>query len=178
MKTKRLAQLAVLTAAALAMFVIELQIPLPLPTGIKLGLSNIVTVCVLFLFGRREALAVLLVRVLLGAVVAGRLGALPYSLAGGLLSLLVLLPLKPLFSEKQLWIASVIGGLMHNLGQLGAAIAITRTPALAAYLPVLLLGGMAAGLFTGLCAQLVYSRLRGTEWTKRDDEADEKTPQK
>lgn len=158
---RHLAYLALLTATALVMFVIELQIPAPLPVpGVKLGLSNVVTVCVLFLFGRGEALAVLLARVLLGAVVTGRVGALPYSLAGGLLSLLVLLPLKPLFSETQIWIASVIGGLFHNLGQLCVAAAVTRTPALFAYLPVLLLSGMAAGLFTGLCAQLVYGRLR------------------
>ena len=160
-KTRRLVQLAVLTATALGLFVLELQVPLPLPVpGVKLGLSNIVTVCVLFLFGRREALAVQLARILLGAIVTGQLGALPYSLAGGLLSLGVLCLLKPLFSERQLWAASVVGGLLHNLGQLGMAALITRTPGLLAYLPVLLLCGMGAGLLTGLCAQLVLAGLR------------------
>ena len=163
-KTKRLVLLALLTATALGLFVLELQLPAPLPVpGAKLGLSNIVTVCVLFLYGRKEAAAVLVVRVLLGAVITGQLGALPYSLAGGALSLGVLMLLKPLLTDRQLWIAGVIGGFLHNLGQLGMAVLITRTPALFAYLPVLLLTGMGAGLLTGLCAQLIVLRLRKTE---------------
>ena len=43
-------------------------------------------------------------------------------------------------------------------GQLAAAIVISSTPALAVWLPFLLPAGMAAGLFTGLCAQLVLNR--------------------
>ena len=158
---KKLALLALLTALALVMFVIELQIPAPIPVpGVKLGLSNIITLVVLLLFGWKEAWAVLLVRILLGSVITGQLGALPYALAGGILSLLVMCLLKRVVSEKQLWVLSVLGGFFHNLGQLGMAILITRTPGMIAYLPVLLLSGMAAGLFTGLCAQAVLSRLR------------------
>ncbi len=45
MKAKKLTELAMLTTAALAIFVIELQIPNPFPIpGIKLGLANIITV--------------------------------------------------------------------------------------------------------------------------------------
>ena len=50
--------------------------------------------------------------------------------------------------------------MLHNLGQLLAAMAIAATPGLIAYLPVLLLSGMVTGLFTGLAAQAVISRLR------------------
>lgn len=161
MRAKKLAFLALLTAVALVMFVVELQVPAPIPIpGVKLGLSNVVTVCVLYLFSWKEALAVSLVRMVLGAAAAGQLGALPYSLAGGLLSLALMAALKPLLGQRQLWVMSVAGGFFHNLGQLGAAIAITQTPALLVYLPVLLLCGMAAGLATGLCAQPVALRLR------------------
>lgn len=161
MRTKKITQLAVLTAVALVMFVVELQIPLPIPIpGIKLGLSNVITLCVLFLFGGKQALSVLLVRIVLGAVVTGRIGALPYALAGGLLSFFVMLLLRRWVTERQLWVLSVIGGLFHNLGQFIAALFITQTTALAVYLPVLLLGGMLAGLFTGLCAQPVVLRLK------------------
>ncbi|MEE0844389.1 MAG: Gx transporter family protein, partial [Ruminococcus sp.] len=45
MKPKRLAELAVLTAVSLIIFIIELQIPNPFPIpGVKLGLANIITV--------------------------------------------------------------------------------------------------------------------------------------
>ena len=160
MKLKKLLYLSLLTAISLILFVVESQIPAPVPVpGVKLGLGNIIVVAVLFCYGRREALAVLLLKVLLSAVFAGNLGALLYSLTGGLLSWAGMCLLKGLLSPKQLWVASVLGAMLHNLGQLLAALAVTRTPGLLAYLPVLLLSGMITGFFTGVAAQLVVQRL-------------------
>ena len=163
MKTKKLLILALLTGVSLILFLVENQIPAPVPVpGVKLGLGNIIVVCVLFLYGRREALAVLLAKVLLSALLTGSLGALAYSLAGGLLSWGGMSLLRPLLREKQLWVASVLGAMLHNCGQLLAAMLIAATPGLAAYLPVLLLSGMITGFFTGVAAQAVAGRLRGT----------------
>ncbi len=161
MKLKKLIRLALLTAVSLILFLVENQIPAPVPVpGVKLGLGNIIVVCVLFLYGRKEALAVLLVKVVLSAILTGNLGALVYSLAGGLLSLGVMCLLRGLLSDRQLWAGSVVGAMFHNLGQLLAAMAVAVTPGLIAYLPVLLLSGMITGLFTGLAAQAVVARLK------------------
>ena len=161
MKLKRILQLALLTGVSLILFLVENQIPAPIPVpGVKLGLGNIIVVCVLFLYGRREALCVLLVKVLLSAVLTGNLGALAYSLAGGLLSLGVMCLLRGLLTDRQLWIGSVLGAMFHNLGQILTAMLIAETPGLLAYLPVLLLSGMVTGLFTGLAAQAVVNRLK------------------
>ena len=67
-KTKKLALLAALTAVALTIFVAEAQIPpvVPVP-GVKLGLANIVTLVTMALHGRREAGAVLVVRLIPGS---------------------------------------------------------------------------------------------------------------
>ena len=160
-KTKKLLTLALLTAVSLVLFIVENQIPAPVPVpGVKLGLGNVIVVAVLFLYGPREALAVLGAKVFLSALLTGNLGALAYSAAGGLLSWGGMCLLRPLLGEKQLWIASVLGAMLHNLGQLLAAMAIAATPGLLAYLPVLLLSGMLTGLFTGLAAQAVVKRLR------------------
>ncbi len=157
---KRLAYMAVLTAVALTIFVIEAQLPpiVPLP-GIKLGLANIVTVYAVFALGPGPAGMILLARVLLGSLYAGGLTIL-YSLAGGICCWLVMVALRKLVTEKQLWVCSMFGAMAHNLGQMGAALLITRTPAVAAYLPVLLLSGLITGVFTGLCAQLLLARLK------------------
>ena len=87
MKLRRLTRLALLTAVALTIFLVELQIPsvVPIP-GVKLGLSNIITLYCVFAYGPWSALAVLLCRIVLGALCSGRVMALAYSLAGGLLS--------------------------------------------------------------------------------------------
>lgn len=157
---KRLAYMAVLTAVALTIFAIEAQLPpiVPLP-GIKLGLANIVTVYAVFALGPGPAGMILLARVLLGSLYAGGLTIL-YSLAGGICCWLVMVGLRRLVTEKQLWVCSMFGAMAHNLGQMGAALLITRTPAVAAYLPVLLLSGLITGVFTGLCAQFLLARLR------------------
>ena len=102
----------------------------------------------------------LAVKVFLSALLTGNLGALAYSAAGGLLSWGGMCLLRPLLREKQLWVASVLGAMLHNLGQLLAAMVIAATPGLIAYLPVLLLSGMVTGLFTGIAAQAVVKRLR------------------
>lgn len=160
-KIKKLALLSILTAVSLIMFLIEAQIPLPVPLpGIRLGLSNIITTCVLFLFGWKEAALLALVRVVLGSVITGQLGSIAYSLCGAFLSLLGMILLRPILQERQFWVAGIIGGALHNIGQMATAIVISRTPSLLVYLPVLLVCGMLAGLFTGLCAQFLLQRLK------------------
>lgn len=161
MKLKKLTFLAIMTAVSLIMFLLEALVPIPIPLpGVKLGLSNIISVCILFLCGWKEAFAVLLLRVFLGAVITGQLGGIFYSLSGGVLSLLVLCLLRPIMKQPQIWIAGVLGGMLHNVGQIGAAILITQTRAIIVYLPFLLLCGMVTGLFTGLCAQFLHQRLQ------------------
>ena len=160
MNTRRLVRAAVLTAVALTIFIIELQIPSPVPIpGVKLGLANIVTIYAIFLLGPADAAAILLTRIILGSVFSGNLMALAYSLAGGLMCYLIMLLMGQLVTEKQIWVCSVFGAIAHNVGQIGAAIAITRMPSLLAYLPVLMISGIAAGLFTGLAAQFTVNKL-------------------
>ena len=64
--------MALLAAIALTIFMVEAQIPplIPVP-GVKLGLSNIVTVFAVFAMGPKEAASILFVRIFLGAVFAG-----------------------------------------------------------------------------------------------------------
>jgi len=159
MKTKHLTTLALLTAIALILFTVEAQLPplTPFP-GIKLGLANIVTVYVMFRYGPRDALLVLLVRVLLGSIFAGVVMTLLFSLGGGLLCWLVMLPLRHILTGKQIWVCGVLGAIAHNVGQLAVCLAVYNTAAVLFYLPVLLLSGMMAGLFTGLAAQYLIGR--------------------
>ena len=164
MKTKRIALLGLLTASALTIFMIEAQIPavIPIP-GVKLGLSNIVTVFAVFTLGPWDGVAVLACRIFLGAVFAGNFSTILYSAAGGFLSILVTMGLRKILKENQIWAAGCLGAIAHSVGQMIAAIAITRTPGLLVYLPVLVIISIFTGLFTGFCAQLLIKR-GGTRW--------------
>ena len=95
MNTRRLTTLALLSAIALTIFMIEAQIPalVPIP-GVKLGLANIVTVFTVFALGPKEAAAVLFVRIFLGAVFAGNFSTIFYSAAGGSLAILTTIGLR------------------------------------------------------------------------------------
>ena len=158
MKTKKLTLLGLLTAIALTIFLVEAQIPplVPVP-GMKLGLANIVTVFTVFALGSREGACVLFVRIFLGAIFAG-FGTIFYSAAGGLCAIGVMILVKKILTQKQLWVAGALGAVAHSIGQMAMAIFITGTPALAVYLPVLIAASIVTGIFTGLCAQFLVNR--------------------
>lgn len=163
MKVKKLTLLSLLSAIALTIFMVEAQIPalVPIP-GIKLGLANIVTVFTVFAIGPKEGAAVLFVRVFLGAVFAGNFSTILYSGAGGLCAILTTIGAKHILTQKQLWIAGVLGAIAHSIGQMAMAVAITQTVGLLAYLPVMIAVGILTGAFTGLCAQFLVER--GSLW--------------
>ncbi len=159
MKTKKLVLLALFTAIALTIFMVEAQIPSPLPIpGVKIGLANIVTVFVVFALGSKEGAAVLFCRIFLGAIFAGNFSTIFYSAAGGALAILTTIGLKKILTGKQLWVAGALAAVAHSIGQMAAAILISGTPGLMAYLPVMIAISIVTGTFTGLCAQLLLNR--------------------
>ena len=159
MKAKKLTVMALLTAIALTIFLVEAQIP-PLVSipGIKLGLANIVTVFAVFTLGSKEAAAILFCRIFLGAVFGGNFSTIFYSGAGGLCAIAVTVGLKRLLTAKQLWVAGALGAVAHSVGQMAAAVVLTQTPSLLIYLPVMVAVSIVTGLFTGLCAQVLLNR--------------------
>lgn len=159
MKTKKIVLLGLLSAIALTIFMVEAQIPalVPIP-GVKLGLSNIVTVFAVFLLGSREGAAVLFVRIFLGAIFAGNFSTIFYSGAGGLCAILATIGLKRILTTAQLWVAGCLGAIAHSIGQMAAAIVIAGTPGLIVYLPFMIAISIITGIFTGLCAQVLLNR--------------------
>lgn len=156
---RRLTLLALLTAIALTIFLVEAQLPvIPIP-GVKLGLANIVTVYAMFVLGPGDTLMILCARVFLGAVFSGQMSTLLYSAGGGLACWLVMLGLRAVLTPRQIWLCSPIAAVFHNLGQLLVAAWVMRTWAVLAYLPYLLLSGILTGVFTGLCAQFLLHRM-------------------
>lgn len=159
MSVRRLTANALLCAVALIIFTVEARLPAPVPIpGIKLGLSNIITVLAVFMLSGREAAMILTVRIFLGAVFAGNFSTIFYSLAGGVLALATTVLLRRVLKKEQIWVAGCLGAVAHSIGQMAAAIVIASTPSLVIYLPVMILCSIVAGLFTGLCAQLLVNR--------------------
>lgn len=159
--TRRLTLTALLSAAALGIFALEAQLPSPIPVpGVKLGLANVVTLFAMAALGRREAGAVLAVRLLLGAMFAASPSTLLYSAAGGVLAYGVMCVGTALIPEKRLWAVSALAAVAHNAGQLAVCALVVRTAGIFVYAPILAASGVVTGVFTGLTAQYLLRALR------------------
>lgn len=163
MRTKRLIIIALLTAVALTIFRAEqfFVLPIPIP-GIKLGLSNIVTLFAIVFLGWREAAIILIMRITLGAIFTGQPVTFFYSMAGGICCLSAELILYIKLKNKYIWAISAVGAMVHNTAQILVAVLITKTLAVFFYLPFLLIAGIISGVFTGLCIQILVSNFRST----------------
>lgn len=128
-----------------AMFPLNIGIP-----GVKPGFANIVILIVIYNENKiKDAYAIAILRVVLVGFTFGSLYTLAYSFAGTLLSTTVMFIVHriSLFSVTGV---SIIGGVLHNIGQLITAIIILSTGGLIYYLPVLIVSGIAAGTLTGI----------------------------
>ena len=158
MRTKKLTTLALLTAAAMILSYVESLLPSVGVPGVKLGLANIAVIFALFRMGGKSALAVSVVRVFMVSMLFGGMGALLYSLSGAALSLgmMALLRKTDRFSTVGV---SVAGGVAHNAGQILMAMLLLGTARLSYYFPLLVVTGVAGGIFTGLTAALLIKRI-------------------
>lgn len=160
MNVRKLTQLAMLTGVALIIFVIELQIPNPFPIpGIKLGLANIITVYAVYHYRAPEVMMIVFCRIFLASVFSGNMMTLAYSFLGSVLCLTGMFFMRKVIDERHIWIASVFGAILHNIGQIAIAVLIMGQGVLV-YLPFLLVAGCLAGAFTGGCAQAVLHRTK------------------
>jgi heptaprenyl diphosphate synthase len=159
LKTKRLALSAILASLAMILSYIEALIPLPVPIpGVKLGLANLIIIIAIYKLGFRYAFVIDLVRILtVGLLFTGLFGAL-YSLAGGILSLIVMYGLYKTNIFGMVGI-SMAGGVTHNFGQTVMACIIMSNIKLMSYFSILLFSGMASGILLGIVAWVIYKNL-------------------
>ena len=158
MKASKVAQFALLTAAAMVLSWLESLVPLPVVPGVKLGLPNLAVIFALYRLGTWEAWTVSLVRVVLVALLFGNGAALAYSVAGAALSLSLMGLLKKTGKFSSVGV-SVAGGVAHNAGQILVAMALLETSRLAWYLPVLWVSGTIAGVLVGLVSGELVRRV-------------------
>lgn len=162
--TRELTTCALLTAMALALSYLENLFPLaaavPLP-GVKLGLANMVTLFALYALGPGQALLILTARCLLGAMFAGNMNALIFSLLGGFCAMGVMILLSR-WKRLSVYGVSAGGAAAHSCGQVAAAVLTLGSWAPVGYLPVLLGVSLATGAVTGLLAACLFRALRHT----------------
>ncbi len=159
MKAKRVTFLGLSVALAMILSFVEHQIPaLVAIPGIKVGLPNIVMVFLLYRVGWKETVTVSIIRIILVSMLFGNVQTMTFSIAGAVLSLAGMILLKKLNWFSCIAV-SVVGGILHNIGQIIAAVFWTGTAEIAFYLPVLLISGTVAGTVIGILAGMMVKRM-------------------
>lgn len=163
MDTKNIARIGMMVAVAFVLSYIESMLPLNFGVpGIKAGFSNIVVIFALFSFNPVTTFGIAVVRIILCGITFGSLSGMLYSLAGGILSFLVMLVLKKT-QKFSIYGISVAGGVFHNIGQIFVAMAVLQSSLLLYYLPFLVLAGIIAGAVVGIIGAILVKRLRHTD---------------
>lgn len=146
----QVAYYGIFVALAFVFSFVEVLIPISLGIpGIKLGLANIVVLTALYAMGPKEAFFISCVRIVLVGFTFGNMASLLYSLAGGLLSWLVMCLLKKIKGFSMIGV-SLAGGISHNIGQIFVAALMLKTTSVIYYLPVLLIAGTITGILIGI----------------------------
>lgn len=160
MKSKKVAQYALLIALAMVLSWLESLVPISaVVPGMKLGLTNLVVLFALYRMSAADAAMISFVRVLLVSFTFGNAYAFAYSLAGAVLSLLIMWGLKCSGRFSPVGV-SVAGGVGHNLGQILVAALVLETGKIFYYLPVLMASGIAAGVCIGVLGGILVQRLK------------------
>lgn len=156
---RKIAYLGLFLALALICSYVESLIPFHFGIpGVKLGLTNIVVVLLLYCVGGREAFLISVLRIVLNGFLFGNMFAVLYSLAGAGLSFFVMLLLKRSGKFKCISV-STAGGVSHNVGQLFVAALVVENFSLFYYIPVLLAAGFVTGLLIGILSQEMILRI-------------------
>lgn len=169
MKIRDITLGAMLLAMALTVFVIESRIPIPVPIpGFKFGLSNIITLVTVYLWDKRYAFIVLMLRIVIGSAVCGSGIAVLYSAAGGVACFVVMSVLRSLPIGKLIPSVSMMGAIAHNSAQLAVAATVLKSTSVFIYFPVLCALGIVAGLFTGIAGKFCIKSKVVTRLFKRE----------
>ncbi len=160
MRSKKIALYGLLVALAFILSYIESLFPVSTAIpGIKLGLANLVVITALYKIGIKEAFALSVLRIILVGFTFGSPSTMLFSLAGGLLSwlLMVIFQKTKLFSMVGV---SILGGIAHNIGQIAVAILVVENIDIIYYLPFLLISGVITGTLVGILSAMVVQRLK------------------
>lgn len=167
-KNSKIAKMAMLVALAMIFSYVESLIPINFGVlGMKLGIANLVTVTGLCFLEVPEVLLVVVMRILLTGFLFGNGMSIIYSLAGGILSLLVMAVIRKVKGFSIIGV-SIAGGITHNIGQILVAAVAVENIKLVYYLPVLLIAGTVTGFLIGIVSKKMLPVVKKEEKRKEE----------
>lgn len=160
MSVKRVATLGIFTALALILSLFEYLLPpiIPVLPFARVGISQIIILFILILFGARDALIVLITRSVFVSIFQGNPSMLLYSLPAGIICLIIMYIMLKI-DKFGIPAISMLSGAVHNLIQIIIAALITKSIAVFIYLPYLMTFGAIAGMVIGIIVYLLIKKI-------------------
>lgn len=163
---KKIAIIAIFITLALVLSYVDSLIPLAIMVpGIKIGLANIVIILSLYMIGEKETILISTIRVILSSLLFGTMLTFAYSIAGAILSFIIMVILKKKTTLAMMTI-SIIGAVSHNIGQIIMAVIIMSTKEIIYYLPILMITGVISGTIIGILSSLLIQFTKKNEILK------------
>ena len=158
-KTKPLVMSAVFAALGSCVQIIEGYIPsaFPLPGG-KLGLSNVVNMVVLRCFGVKHALLTTAMKSIVAMLLSGNVSALPYSLAGGIFSVIFMYIVEKMPKRPGSAGIGIIGAWTNNIAQTAVGALIMSNIHILSYIWILGPVSVVTGAFTGIVSDFIVRK--------------------
>lgn len=154
--------LSILVSIGLALSILESSIPLPIAIpGARLGLSNMVVLVTLVVFGFKEGLVVSGLKSIVLMLVTGSISSFIYSFSGAVISCVAMYVVYKYFSNIFSLIGvSIFGALFHNFAQVSIASLMINNMRIYTYLPFLMLVSIFTGYFVGLSSIYIVKNLK------------------
>lgn len=162
-RTKKTVFLALMIAYSLVLYIIESMLPTLyfISPGAKLGLTNIVTLSLIYIVGARDAFIVMTIRIIMSSIFGGGMSAFMYSFSGGIFSLLAMYIVKKMNLKTVSIIGvSVIGAMFFNIGQLLVSAAVIKNISIFVYLPILTYVSLGTGILVGYASKFMVERTK------------------
>lgn len=165
--TRHFTYLALLSAMAIILNMVESVYIGSFSFGIRIGLANIIALIAIKVLGIKDAIIVNVMRVMIGSLLRGQIFGSTFwiSLGGVVLSTIVLIVTEK--THTSLIFQSILCAISHSVGQVLVVMAFYQQAKVAAILPYLLLGSIPMGYMTGYLAKMVLARIRPIKVDKR-----------
>lgn len=159
---RRYVYLAIILSLAIVLGIIESFIPQFIP-GFRLGLANIATLIVLYLYGKKDALILSMLRVLLVSILIGRFLSITFymSLGGAIFAYIIMIIMKQL--NFNIITVSISGAIFHVFGQIIAGSIVLSNALMFTYMPILLVLSLVTGALNGFISSRVINIVKKVE---------------
>ena len=159
-RTKHFVYLALLSAMAITLSLIESMYIGAVFYMVRIGLANIVALVTIKLLGVKDMIIVNAMRVVIANLMRGLIFGSTFwiSLGGVILSSIVLIVLDKIRSS--LMFTSIMSAIAHSGGQVIIVMLFYMQPRIAVILPYLLAGSIPMGILTGIVARMVLARIK------------------